>query len=269
VTLLAEDPRCEVHLSLLGLREGKQGWLDLFSTREDNLDIFELILKSLKQCCCRKKKFLLSINKFIQQLELMALRGNLTAIETLCAMLELDSIENQDNKSDIITTLKSTHLGRREYALVCEKQIALKEIQQKGGPFKLTLPNKSTDIDLAKLLTSGHFGNLECLNLAFTNVTSACAFQLIKLPSLKSLNLWSTQFGDLGLEMICDHLLSLECLNLCETPVTDKALNYLISLKKLKKLNLNSTNLSALTYETLKENLLQLEECDIRYTDAW
>jgi len=46
---------------------------------------------------------------------------------------------------------------------------------------------------LARLLSSGSFGNLENLSLAFTNVTSACAEQLIKLPSLKQLNLWSTQ----------------------------------------------------------------------------
>lgn len=49
------------------------------------------------------------------------------------------------------------------------------------------------DADLARLLSSGSFGNLENLSLAFTNVTSACAEQLIKLPSLKQLNLWSTQ----------------------------------------------------------------------------
>lgn len=51
----------------------------------------------------------------------------------------------------------------------------------------------SQDADLARLLSSGSFGNLENLSLAFTNVTSACAEQLIKLPSLKQLNLWSTQ----------------------------------------------------------------------------
>lgn len=51
------------------------------------------------------------------------------------------------------------------------------------------------DADLARLLSSGSFGNLENLSLAFTNVTSACAEQLIKLPSLKQLNLWSTQVG--------------------------------------------------------------------------
>lgn len=65
--------------------------------------------------------------------------------------------------------------------------------QQKGGPKKLTLPSKSTDNDLAKMLSSGSFGNLECLSLAFTQVTSACAHELIKLPSLRYLNLWSTQ----------------------------------------------------------------------------
>lgn len=53
----------------------------------------------------------------------------------------------------------------------------------------------SQDADLARLLSSGSFGNLENLSLAFTNVTSACAEQLIKLPSLKQLNLWSTQVG--------------------------------------------------------------------------
>ena len=65
--------------------------------------------------------------------------------------------------------------------------------QQKGGPKKLTLPSKSTDADLAKMLSSGSFGNLECLSLAFTQVTSACAKDLVKLPSLRYLNLWSTQ----------------------------------------------------------------------------
>ena len=74
--------------------------------------------------------------------------------------------------------------------------------QQKGGPKKLTLPSKSTDADLAKMLSSGSFGNLECLSLAFTHVTSACADDLIKLPSLRYLNLWSTQVGQL-LSLYC------------------------------------------------------------------
>jgi hypothetical protein len=139
-------------------------------------------------------------------------------------MLDLDGIENLDNKPHIITALQSTELGIEMYAKVLERQIKLRELQKKGGPRKLTLPSRSTDEDLAKLLLSGSFGNLECLSLAFTNVTSACAEYLIKLPSLRYLNLWSTKFGDEGLELISEHLQRLQVLNLCETPVTDKGL---------------------------------------------
>jgi hypothetical protein len=111
-------------------------------------------------------------------------------------MLDLDAVENRDHKLQLISTLQSTPTGLKMYAKVCERQIALRELQQKGGPKKLTLPSRSTDSDLAKLLSSGSFGNLECLSLAFTNVTSACAEQLIKLPALRYLNLWSTQVKD-------------------------------------------------------------------------
>jgi hypothetical protein len=139
-------------------------------------------------------------------------------------MLDLDAVETREDKLQIISTLQSTDTGAKMYSKVCERQIQLSELQRKSGPRKLTLPSRSTDADLAKLLLSGCFGNLECLSLAFTNVTSACAEYLIKLPSLKYLNLWSTQFGDKGLELISEHLQRLQVLNLCETPVTDKGL---------------------------------------------
>jgi hypothetical protein len=142
-------------------------------------------------------------------------------------MLDFDGVENPDNKLQIVSTLQSTPLGLKMYAKVCERQRQIRELQQKGGPRKLTLPSRSTDEDLAKLLLSGSFGNLECLSLAFTNVTSACAEYLIKLPSLRYLNLWSTKFGDEGLELISEHLQRLQVLNLCETPVTDKGLSCL------------------------------------------
>ncbi|XP_014679900.1 PREDICTED: C-Maf-inducing protein-like [Priapulus caudatus] len=220
-------------------------------------------------CCCRRKKFLQSMSKMLGPCMLLALREKPAAIEALCAMLELEVVENSDTKLQIVTTLQSTTCGKKQYSALCERQIALRELQQKGGPKKLTLPSKSTDADLAKLLSCGSFGNLECLSLAFTQVTSASAEQLIKLPSLRYLNLWSTQFGDCGLQLISEHLHKLQVLNLCETPVTDKGLISLTSMKNLRKLNLNSTNLSALTFEGLKEKLPALQECDVRYTDAW
>ena len=142
-------------------------------------------------------------------------------------MLDLDGLEDTENVPAVIETLQQTTFGLKMYAKVRERQIQLKELQQKGGPRKLTLPSRSTDEDLAKILLSGSFGNLECLSLAFTNVTSACAEYLIKLPSLRYLNLWSTKFGDQGLELISEHLQQLQVLNLCETSVTDKGLSCL------------------------------------------
>lgn len=99
--------------------------------------------------------------------------------------------------------------------------------QQKGGPRKLTLPVRATDADVALLLGGRALGNLECLSMAFTSVTSACAETLIKLPALRYLNLWATQFGDAGLQLISEHLQKLQVLNLCETPVSDKGISTL------------------------------------------
>ncbi|CAK9295199.1 unnamed protein product [Gordionus sp. m RMFG-2023] len=370
ISNLAKDNRCEVHQALLGVREGKEGWLHLFcpansiyyydfnqtfvsplahhissnilldethsitnpETSRDNsinLDRSELMLNNnsedlayntdnhdhmmhhnghngfnahnglsgingvavangfenemdyfegklfcemlttLMRCCCKRKKFLTHMNKMLGPCMLLALREQEIAMEVLCSMLELDTIENHDLKLQIVTTLHSTNKGKKLYADLCDRLAALKELQQKGGPKRLTLPAKSTDTDLKKILSQGSFGNLECLSLAFTHVTSKCAEYLIKLPSLKYLNLWSTQFGDPGLQLITEHLPRLQVLNLCETPVTDKGLSCLISMKNLRKLNLNSTSLSAKTFEGLKEKLPALQECDIRYTDAW
>ncbi|KAL8560901.1 hypothetical protein ACOMHN_059085 [Nucella lapillus] len=270
---IAVDKTCDVHQTLLGIREGKEGWFHLYCPGgiacDDDGQLWSSMLETLIRCCCRRKKFLQGMTKMNGPVMLLALRDNVAAMETLCAMLEMEVIDSQDMKMQMITTLQTTAEGKHMYAELCDRQIALKELQQKGGPKKLTLPSKSTDADLAKMLSSGSFGNLECLSLAFTQVTSACAQELVKLPSLRYLNLWSTQFGDTGLELISEHLQKLQVLNLCETPVTDKGLVSLTAMKNLRKLNLNSTSLSALTFEGLKEKLPALQECDVRYTDAW
>jgi hypothetical protein len=122
-------------------------------------------------------------------LQLLALRENDACMQALCLMLEMEVVDDADLKLQMITALQSTPPGRQCYASLCDRQSALRELvkmisticdqhlvfvfqQQKGGPRKLTLPSKSTDSDLAVLLSSGSFGNLEWLSLAFTNVTS-------------------------------------------------------------------------------------------------
>ncbi|KAG9475112.1 hypothetical protein GDO78_003524 [Eleutherodactylus coqui] len=270
----AEDPRQEVHSCLLSVRAGKDGWFQLYSPGgvacDDDGELFASMVHILMGSCYKTKKFLLSLaeNK-LGPCMLLALRGNQTMVEILCLMLEYNIIENNDTQLQIISTLESTDVGKKMYEQLCDRQRELKELQRKGGPTRLTLPSKSTDADLARLLCSGSFGNLENLSLAFTNVTSACAEQLIKLPSLKQLNLWSTQFGDAGLRVLSEHLTALQVLNLCETPVTDAGLLALSSMKSLCSLNMNSTKLSADTYEDLKAKLPNLKEVDVRYTEAW
>uniref|UniRef100_UPI00398ED1D0 C-Maf-inducing protein isoform X3 n=1 Tax=Pristiophorus japonicus TaxID=55135 RepID=UPI00398ED1D0 len=270
----AEDPRQEVHSCLLSVRAGKDGWFQLYSPGgvacDDDGELFASMVHILMGSCYKTKKFLLSLaeNK-LGPCMLLALRGNQTMVEILCLMLEYNIIDNNDTQLQIISTLESTDVGKKMYELLCDRQRELKELQRKGGPTRLTLPSKSTDADLARLLSSGSFGNLENLSLAFTNVTSACAEQLIKLPSLKQLNLWSTQFGDAGLRVLSEHLTSLQVLNLCETPVTDAGLLALSSMRSLCSLNMNSTKLSADTYEDLKAKLPNLKEVDVRYTEAW
>ncbi|XP_071443986.1 C-Maf-inducing protein-like [Hetaerina americana] len=207
---------------------------------------------------------------------------------------EEDDDEDEEDEEDdqrtlqVVTTLQSTESGRSKYTSLCQRQMHLRELQQKGGPRKLSLPPRSTDADVTRLVLGswpeneekenlplarippyGRFGSLECLSLAFTHVTSACATHLIHIPTLRYLNLWSTQFGDAGLQLICEHLHRLQVLNLCETPVTDKGILCLTALKNLRRLNLNSTRLSPETFEKLKAELPSLQECDVRYTDAW
>ncbi|KAJ8416315.1 hypothetical protein AAFF_G00383370 [Aldrovandia affinis] len=270
----AEDPRQEVHSCLLSVRSGKDGWFQLYSPGgvacDDDGELFASMVHILMGSCYKTKKFLLSLaeNK-LGPCMLLALRSNQAMVEILCLMLEYNIIEHKDTQLQIISTLESTQVGWSLYEQLCDRQRELWELQRKGGPTRLTLPSKSTDADLARLLSSGSFGNLENLSLAFTNVTSACAEQLIKLPSLKQLNLWSTQFGDGGLRLLSEHLACLQVLNLCETPVTDAGLLALSSMKSLCSLNMNSTKLSADTYEDLKAKLPNLKEVDVRYTEAW
>lgn len=149
----------------------------------------------------------------------MALRDEHTCQRILADLLEMDVFEDEtDLQQQMITTLDSTPAGAKLYDEVCQRQLHLKQLvgldfifvitntliiymslqQKEGGPRKLSLPSRSTDADLARLLSSGgSFGNLECLSLAFTQVTSASAQQLIKLPSLRYLNLWSTQVSSI------------------------------------------------------------------------
>lgn len=271
---IASDPRCEVHQNVLAVREGKEGWFDIFCPSNlacnDEGQLWGNMLETLISCCCKRKRFIMELmNKRMGACLLLALRDNSAAQTVLCLALEWNLITELDQKMTVITTLESTSSGLQHYSALSQRQEHLRELQQEGGPKKLTLPTRSTDNDVIRLLSAGAFGNLECLSLAFTHVTSACAEHIIKLPALRYLNLWATQFGDAGLLVISEHLPKLQVLNLCETPVSDKGIQALAGMTNLKKLNLNSTQLSSETFKELKQKLPGLQEMDVRYTEAW
>ncbi|XP_013191239.2 C-Maf-inducing protein [Amyelois transitella] len=280
LSALAHDARCAAHSCLAPARAARScppSWLRVASPNKPQLDLPQQnlcqlwgdMVGSLLRCCSKRKSFLQSLSKQLPDFVLVALNAHPSALEALCLMLEWEVISGEQTQLEIIAALQGTELGQTYYKDLCERQKNLERLQSEGGPRRLALPVRATDADVGALLQAGALGNLECLSLAFTSVTSECAQHLIKLPSLRYLNLWSTKFGDSGLQLIAEHLPRLQVLNLCETPVSDEGIEALSGLSNLRRLNLNSTRLSAEAFEILRQRLPLLQEYDIRYTEAW
>lgn len=280
LSAIARDPRCLVHSCLApakAVRLHPPSWLRAAGPSDPLLaippqELYQLwgnMVGSLLNCCCKRKSFLQSVSKQLPDFLLVALTAHPAALEALCLILEWDIVSGEQTQLEIIAALQGTESGQKSYKDLCDRQQNLKRLQSEGGPRRLALPVRATDADVEALLEGGALGNLECLSLAFTSVTSACAHHLIKLPSLRYLNLWATQFGDSGVQLIAEHLPRLQVLNLCETPVSDKGIEALAGLSSLRRLNLNSTKLSADAFNALRQRLPDLQEFDVRYTEAW
>ncbi|XP_041975811.1 C-Maf-inducing protein-like [Aricia agestis] len=277
---LAHDSRCAVHTCVIPSRAARPyppSWLRAVSPSEPILklphkqlcQLWGDMLQMLLNCCCKRKSFLQSMSKQLPDFVIVAMTEHPAALEGLCLMLEWEITNGEQTQLEIIAALQGTDAGQQHYRDLCERQQTLQKLQAPGGPTRLALPVRATDADVAALLEGGALGNLECLSLAFTSVTSACAHHLIKLPSLRYLNLWATQFGDSGVQLLAEHLPRLQVLNLCETPVSDKGVEALYGLSSLRRINLNSTKLSAGAFEVLRQRLPHLQEYDVRYTEAW
>lgn len=269
----AGDQRPEVRECLFPMREGKESWIQLIAPDhnccpDDGKTFCDIVRTLLERAPVRRKLVRQLAHSCLDAFRLMVIRGDDFFVRMLSEMLESDVIEDKEQKEQVLSTLCSNTDGARLYRAMCDRQAALCNLAQLGGPTKLTMPAHSTDTDVEKVLSSGPFGNLEKLSLAFTCVTSDCARHLVKLPNLQHLNLWCTQFGDTGLCLLAEHCHRLKSLNLCETLVTDEGLLALTELKTLTCLNLNSTKLSAQVFEELVNKLPSLASYDIRYTEA-
>ncbi|XP_023943353.2 C-Maf-inducing protein [Bicyclus anynana] len=277
---LASDPRCAAHGCVAHARAARPSppsWLRAAAPTDPALalphdqlcQLWGDMMQTLLNCCCKRKSFLQSMSRHLPDFVIVGLTEHHAALEALCLMLEWEIASGEQTQLEIIAALQGTEVGQQYYQDLCDRQQTLQRLQSQGGPRRLALPVRATDADVAAMLDAGALGNLECLSLAFTSVTSACAYHLIKLPSLRYLNLWATKFGDSGVQLIAEHLPRLQVLNLCETPVSDKGIEALSGLSSLRRLNLNSTKLSAEAFELLRRRLPHLQEYDIRYTEAW
>uniref|UniRef100_A0A8D8SWA0 C-Maf-inducing protein n=1 Tax=Cacopsylla melanoneura TaxID=428564 RepID=A0A8D8SWA0_9HEMI len=263
--------RCSIHSTVLPIRPERTCWFDIYCDgfSKCRCRVWSSMLGNLLNCCCKNKAFLSRlIDKQLNMCYLLALLGEANVQCALCSMLELNLIQETPTQKYIVFLLQTNHRGKSMYLELVQKMRHLQHFQQKEGPLRLCF-KQCSDEDLRQIFSIGSFGNLESLDLGFTHVTSSCADVIIKFPSLKYLNLWSTQFGDIGLRKISEHLTQLEVLNLCETPITDSGIVALCALKSLRVLNLNSTKLTEDMLETLKKQLPNLENCDVRYTDGW
>lgn len=86
-------------------------------------------------------------------------------------MLELEVVDNEDLKLQMVTTLQSTCKGKRMYAQLCERQIALRELVSTSlSKFKLGCCKLKQDtgfcwVNLALLFLFGILTTDKILNL--------------------------------------------------------------------------------------------------------
>lgn len=143
---LGTEVKCEVHMLVLGAREGKEGWLQLYSPGSlacrDEGALWSRLLGTLVGCCCRRRAFLGPLVKWLGPLSLRALRGDTPCQMTLCAMLELDALEAPEARLQAAAALRAG--ASAQYGALCLRRGQVRQLQQKGGPRKLTLPARST-----------------------------------------------------------------------------------------------------------------------------
>ncbi|XP_053402825.1 C-Maf-inducing protein-like [Mercenaria mercenaria] len=163
------------------------------------------------------KKLFVGLKKKLGPVMLLSLRENIAAMEVLCAMLECDVVENNDLKMQMVTTLQSTMSGKRMYADLCERQIALRELIYLDLDLEIFyLIFQFGDVGLQKI--SEHLHKLQVLNLCETPVSDKGLSSLAALKHLRKLNLNSTNLSALVFEGLKEKLPALQE---CDVRYTD------------------------------------------------
>ncbi|XP_046842090.1 C-Maf-inducing protein-like isoform X2 [Xenia sp. Carnegie-2017] len=130
VNKFIEDNRCEVHQTVLPVREGKDGWIDLFCPGgiccTDDGEFFSKMVGKIMRCCVNKKKFLSKLKRtMLGPFMLLSLRGDKNCIEVLVKMLDVDVFSSEEERLQIISTLQSSSEGKKAYEVLCENKIVV------------------------------------------------------------------------------------------------------------------------------------------------
>jgi len=163
ITNIGIDERCDVHQMLMGIREGKESWLEIYSPGnpacDDNgelwsqlvslslslslshlsspsssnltLDLSQQQLNSLIECCCRRKRFFESLMKTSMSGCMSRADLDDTACQNiLCDILELEMLTPEEDsiREAILESLQRTDNGRKAYQQLCLRQEYLKQL---------------------------------------------------------------------------------------------------------------------------------------------
>lgn len=195
----------------------------------------------------------------------LARREFIPALDILIRCLNSNIIQSRSDIEKTQRILRSTTEGEKRYEANIREQA---QLSAPGGERSKSFPSSTTDQEVREFLLSNRGGHLEDLNLSCTAI-SDCIFEVIvKLPSLKTLNLMTTRITDEGL-LTLSYAQKLKCLNLneCER-ITPTGLRYLTRLQNLTTLSINCTSLDDEVFEELRTSLPMLETVDHRYTNV-
>ena len=119
----------------------------------------------------------------------LARREFIPALDILIRCLNSNIIQSRSDIEKTQRILRSTTEGEKRYEANIREQA---QLSAPGGERSKSFPSSTTDQEVREFLLSNRGGHLEDLNLSCTAI-SDCIFEVIvKLPSLKTLNLMTT-----------------------------------------------------------------------------
>ncbi|OQR66548.1 c-Maf-inducing protein-like [Tropilaelaps mercedesae] len=302
VKRLAEDPRCEVHQCLVGVRQNKNGWLQIFAASHDS-EMYSLMCHALLKCNCLRKAFLsdtFSCSWALEPLILSSLRHQAVAVQCLAIVLESHLIKNnEDLRSSAEAALQASPLGQRLFdGLQAKKQMYMKNsfdqhnlltdtaTQQAAYQIGMTscgahVRSHESAAEQRQTHVARHIAPVtrfdsQTADALGTDYSTMSVFRPATLCRAKPLGTVTLppKSNDADLHLLLTNLSRLhdlsqvQTLSLAFTEITDRSVESIMQLRGLKKLNLWATKITDVGLEALCYRLTELEEVNLCETSV-